>query len=196
MALRASRGPTDEEFAALVHAAWPSLYRTAVLLVRDHALAEDLVQTALAKTYARWSAIRDVGAARAYARRALVTTATSWFRRRSFHGERPTAELPEPDTDHDPRGPTGDRIDLLAALARLAPRQRAVVVLRYYDDLSVEETAELLGVTTGTVKSQTSAALGNLRRLLGDDVDLPDASAASLTAPTTRTTPTTGGHHG
>lgn len=190
MASRASRSPTDEQFAALVHTAWPSLYRTAVLLVRDHALAEDLVQTALAKTYAHWSGIRDVGAARAYARRAVVTTATSWFRRRSFRGERPTAELPEPDTESDPRGPTGDRIDLLAVLARLAPRQRAVVVLRYYDDLSVEETADLLGISTGTVKSQTSAALDNLRRLLGDGVELP------VPAPTGPTSLTTGGHHG
>ncbi|MDQ6526226.1 SigE family RNA polymerase sigma factor [Nocardioides sp. LHD-245] len=189
MAPRASRSPTDEQFAELVHAAWPSLYRTAVLLVHDHALAEDLVQTALARTYSRWSGIRDVGAARAYARRALVTTATSWFRRRSFRGERPTAELPEPDTDHDPRGPTGDRIDLMAVLAQLPPRQRAVVVLRYYDDLSVEETADLLGVSTGTVKSQTSAALGNLRRLLGDGVELPEPTPPHPSL-------TTGGHRG
>ncbi|MCR1781149.1 SigE family RNA polymerase sigma factor [Nocardioides carbamazepini] len=188
MASRASRSPTDEQFADLVHTAWPSLYRTAVLLVRDHALAEDLVQTALAKTYGNWSGIRDVGAARAYARRAVVTTATSWFRRRSFRGERPTAELPEPVAETDPRGATGDRIDLLAILAQLPPRQRAVVVLRYYDDLSVEETADLLGITSGTVKSQTSAALDNLRRLLGEGVDLPETIPGKPL--------TTGGHHG
>ncbi|GAA1507773.1 SigE family RNA polymerase sigma factor [Nocardioides humi] len=191
MPLLTSRGPTDEQFAELVHASWPSLYRTAVLLVRDHALAEDLVQTALAKTYSNWSGIRDVGAARGYARRALVTTATSWFRRRSFHGERPTAELPEPVTDHDPRGATGDRIDLLAVLAQLPPRQRAVVVLRFYDDLSVDDTAELLGISAGTVKSQTSAALAGLRRLLDADVDVsvphPDAPAIAAQGRARRT---------
>ncbi|GAA3660413.1 SigE family RNA polymerase sigma factor [Nocardioides ginsengisoli] len=176
MPLRPSRGPTDEEFAELVHAAWPALYRTAVLLVRDHALAEDLVQTALARTYGNWSGIRDVRAARGYARRALVTTATSWFRRRSFHGERPTAELPEMPTTTDAAGDSAERIDVLAALAQLPPRQRAVVVLRFYDDLSVDETADALGVSSGTVKSQTSAALTKLRALLGDDVDLGHAT--------------------
>ncbi len=173
MPLRNSRGPTDEEFAELVQVAWPSLYRTAVLLVRDHALAEDLVQTALARTYSNWSGIRDVGAARAYARKAMVSTSTSWFRRRSFKGEQPTAELPEPATPDDPHGRVGERIDLLGVLAQLPPRQRAVIVLRFYEDLSVEESAEMLGVTTGTVKSQTSAALATLRRLLGD-LDVTD----------------------
>ncbi|AJR18831.1 SigE family RNA polymerase sigma factor [Pimelobacter simplex] len=177
MPLHPSRGPTDEQFAELVHTAWPTLYRTAVLLVHDHALAEDLVQSALARTYARWSGIRDVGAARGYARRALVTTATSWFRRRSFHGERPTAELPEVATHRDLGGGTATRVDVLAALAQLPPRQRAVVVLRFYDDLSVAETADALGVSTGTVKSQTSAALDKLRVLLGDDVDLGHPAA-------------------
>lgn len=173
MPVIASRGPTEEEFVELVHAAWPALYRTAVLLVREHALAEDLVQTALARTYSHWHRIRDVGAAHAYARRALVNTATSTFRRRAFRGERPTAVLPERAAPGAGAGPD-ERIDVLAALARLAPKQRAVVVLRFYDDLSVQDTADALGVTTGTVKSQTSAALARLRVLLGDEVVLDE----------------------
>lgn len=179
MPVTASRGPTEEEFVELVHTAWPRLYRTAVLLVREHALAEDLVQTALARTYSHWHRIRDVGAAHAYARRALVNTATSTFRRRAFRGERPTAELPEQPAAGTGTGPE-ERMDVLAALARLAPKQRAVVVLRFYDDLSVQDTADALGVSTGTVKSQTSAALARLRVLLGDEVVLDEPTTAVL----------------
>ncbi|HVK27724.1 MAG TPA: SigE family RNA polymerase sigma factor [Nocardioides sp.] len=179
MPVTASRGPTEEEFVELVHAAWPSLYRTAVLLVREHALAEDLVQTALAKTYSHWHRIRDAGAARAYARRALVNTATSTFRRRAFRSERPTGVLPEPAAARPGTG-AEERIDILAALAQLAPKQRAVVVLRFYDDLSVQDTADALGVSTGTVKSQTSAALARLRALLGDEVDLDEPTTVAL----------------
>lgn len=185
-----SRGPTDEEFVELVHSAWPALYRTAVLLVRDHALAEDLVQTALAKTYSHWHRIRDTGAAHAYARRTLVNGSTSLFRRRSYRSERPTGEMPELGAvTRDP----GERIDVLAALAQLPPRQRAVVVLRFYDDLSVRQTAQALGISDGTVKSQTSDALARLRVLLGDAVELPGlaATTSSSTAATS-----TGGPHG
>lgn len=161
------RSPSDDEFTALVHASWPSLYRTAYLLVGDRGEAEDLVQTALAKTYASWSKVRDVAAAPGYARTTLVNTATSWFRRRSWNAESPHDVLPERP------GPVGDPDDrplLVAALATLAPRQRAVVVLRFYEDLSVAETARLLGVSDGTIKSQTSDALARLRTLLGDAV--------------------------
>lgn len=173
-------GATEEEFVELVHAAWPSLYRTAILLTGDHGLAEDLVQTALARTYARWGRLREPAAARGYARRALVNQTTSWYRRRSTRSERPTEVLPEPASDADTGRTVSDRLDVAVALAELAPRQRAVVVLRFYDDLSVQETADVLGVSTGTVKSQTSVALTRLRTLLGD-VEL--------------TTTATGGHH-
>ena len=162
------RPPADEEFTAFVAAAWPGLYRTAYLLLGDHGLAEDLVQTALAKTYASWGRVRHVEAASGYARTVLVNTATSWFRRRSWRRDLPTASLPEV-ADHvaDPT----HRPSVLAALAHLAPRQRAVIVLRFYDDLSVAETAEALGCTEGTVKSQTHDALRRLRTLLDDDLD-------------------------
>ena len=158
--------PTDVEFAELVEASWPGLYRTAYLLLGDHQLAEDLVQTALAKTYASWGKVREADAARGYARVVLANTAASWFRRRSWRNELPSAQLPDGVTDTEP----SDRPAVLAALGTLPPRQRAVVVLRFFDDLSVREVADALGISEGTVKSQTSAALDKLRRQLGDAV--------------------------
>lgn len=161
-----TRPPTDELFTELVAASWGSLYRTAYLLLGDRAEAEDLVQSALAQTYASWTKVRDVDAAPAYARTALHNTAASWFRKRSWRNERPTEELPEDVLETDP----SLRPTLLDALDRLAPRQRAVVVLRFYEDLSVADTARALQVAEGTVKSQTSEALARLRALLGDTV--------------------------
>lgn len=156
----------DEEFTEFVHVVWPGLYRTAYLMLGEHQLAEDLVQTSLAKTYASWRKVKEPDAAPAYARVVLANTAASWFRRRSWRNERPTEILPDPGVEHDPT----TRTAVVAALATLAPRQRAVVVLRYYDDLSVREVAHALGISEGTVKSQTSDALARLRTVLGDDV--------------------------
>ena len=161
------RPPSDPEFTELVHAVWPRLYRTAYLLLGEHAAAEDLVQDALARTYANWRGVRSLEAAPAYARTALVNTASSWFRKRSWHGERPTPDLPEAGYD-DPDGT--DRPALMRALAELPPRQRAVVVLRFYEDQGVAQVAAALGCSEGTVKSQTSDALAKLRLLLGDTV--------------------------
>jgi RNA polymerase sigma-70 factor (sigma-E family) len=159
--------PSDQEFAELVEAAWPGLYRTAYLLLGEHHLAEDLVQTSLAKTYASWGKVREPAAAAGYARVVLANTASSWFRRRSWRNERPAAELPEPPGGgHEP----SDRPAVVEALRTLPPRQRAVIVLRYYADLSVREVADALGISEGTVKSQTSHALSTLRIWLGDDV--------------------------
>jgi RNA polymerase sigma-70 factor (sigma-E family) len=165
--------PGDAEFTEFVHAAWPGLYRTAYLMLGEHQLAEDLVQSALAKTYASWRRVREPAAAPAYARAVLANTATSWFRRRSWRSERPTAVLPDRGVEHDP----STRPAVVDALATLAPRQRAVVVLRYYDDLSVREVAQALGISEGTVKSQTSDALARLRTVLGDDVVAPTEGA-------------------
>lgn len=160
------RPPSDGEFTEFVHASWASLYRTAYLMLGDRAEAEDLVQTSLAKTYASWSKVRAVEAAPAFARTVLINTAASWFRRKSWRNERPTETLPEVAVHHDP----SDRPALVDALAQLPSRQRAVVVLRYYEDLSVAQVASALGISDGTVKSQTSDALAKLRVLLGDVV--------------------------
>jgi RNA polymerase sigma-70 factor (sigma-E family) len=162
------RRPDDDEFTEFVHVVSRKLYRTAYLLLGDRAEAEDLVQTSLAKTYASWSSVRSVDAAPAYAHTVLLNTASSWFRKRSWRNERPTEELPDTGLEPD----LSVRPTLLAALETLPPRQRAVVVLRFYEDLTIARTAELLGCTEGTVKSQTFEAFAKLRELLGDAVVL------------------------
>jgi RNA polymerase sigma-70 factor (sigma-E family) len=135
------------------------LLRTAYLLTRDHALAEDLLQTALTKAWTAWRRIE--GDPEPYVRKVLVNTYASWWRRR-WTGERPTEQLPERSgasaiDDH------AERRDLWSALGRLPRRQQAAVVLRYYEGLSELETAELMGCSVGTVKSSTSRALARLR---------------------------------
>jgi RNA polymerase sigma-70 factor (sigma-E family) len=147
-------------FEEWVLARGDALHRTAFLLTRDHALAEDLVQTALAKAWPAWRRIRDDP--EPYVRRVLVNTYSSWWRRR-WTGEQPTAELPEGPAGTDHGDAVATRAGVLAALGALPRRQRAVVVLRYFEDLTEAQTAELLGISTGTVKSQAAKALARLR---------------------------------
>lgn len=154
----------EGDFTEFVQASWPGLYRTAFMLLADRGLAEDLAQTALTKTYTAWTRIENRSAARAYAHRTLLNTAASWFRKKGWRKEYPTAELPDTSDASD----VGTRSEIMEALAQLPPRQRAVVVLRFYEDMSVAETADVLGCSGGTVKSQTSEALSKLRTLLGD----------------------------
>ena len=146
-------------FDALVAARSPALLRTAYLLTGDHHRAQDLVQTALSRAYVRWGRLRSVNAGEAYVRRVIVTTAASSWRRK-WHREVPTEVLPD-------RPSPADDLDLRAgmrlALQRLPAAQRAVLVLRFYEDLSEAQTAELLGCSLGTVKSRTSRALAALR---------------------------------
>ena len=137
----------------------PALLRTAYLLTGDHGLAEDLLQTALAKCWFAWGRID--GPPEPYVRRALATTYATWWRRK-WRAERPTGVLPERPAE--PRHVLEDRDALWRALGALPRRQRAVVVLRYYEDLSEAETASALGVSVGTVKSQAARALATLRR--------------------------------
>ena len=170
--------PGDADFTDFVHASWAGLYRTAMLLVGDRELAEDLTQTALAKTYAAWPRIDHRAAAPAYARRTLVNTAASWFRKKGWRNELPTEQVPElAGTEVTEARDPSTRVAVMDALAQLPPRQRAVVVLRYYEDLSVEETADALGCSSGTVKSQTFEAFAKLRVLLGDAV-IPETLGA------------------
>lgn len=159
------------EFTDFAAAKQRSLLRAAYLMVGDEALAQDLVQEALTKTYVAWPRLRRTESAEAYARRAITTTAIGWFRRRGWTAERTTPAPPErPETGH------ADTVTrdawLWQALLRLPPRQRAAVVLRYYEDLTEAQTAEALGCAVGTVKSQVSAALRSLRTHLGEDAEV------------------------
>jgi RNA polymerase sigma-70 factor (sigma-E family) len=158
----------DQRFSDFVAARWPALVRTAYLLTGDRADAEDLVQASLAKTYAAWGRIRVPEAAEAYVRRTMATTHVSWWRR---HRGRvlSVAQPPEPPAP-DGVGPLETllaRSALWPHLGRLPRGQRAVIVLRYYEDLTEAQTADALGVSVGTVKSQTSRALAALRAALG-----------------------------
>lgn len=148
----------DASFEAFVAARGDALWCAAWLLTGDHQFAEDLVQTALAKSWRAWERVGPEGF-EAYVRRAMFTTWASWWRRK-WWGERPTGELP----DRGQVGPDTDRhADLITALATLPRGRRAVVVLRYFEDLTERETAEVLGISIGTVKSQNARALESLR---------------------------------
>jgi len=159
----------DREFREFVAVRAPALLRTAYLLTGDWGHAEDLVQTSLVKTYLALPRIRDLGVIEGYVRRVMINTSTSWWRRR-WRGEVPTGELPEPQVN--PFDGHAEREELWRQVLRLPPRQRAVLVLRYYEDLSEAETAHLLGISIGTVKSQASRALATLRARLSDDPSL------------------------
>ncbi len=143
------------------------LLRTARSLTNDPGDAEDLLQTALARTYLHWDRITDHGALDGYVRRALVNTRTSQWRRRRVD-EFPSETLPEPRgpgaAPADPAELQATRDAVWRAVLRLPDRQRAIVVLRYYEDLSEARTAEMLGVSVGTVKSALSRALVKLRK--------------------------------
>jgi len=149
-----------DDFTAFVASRSPRLARTAFLLTRDHGHAEDLLQTALAKSWLAWP--RIYGDPERYLRRVLVNTYTTWWRRK-WNDEAPAPALPETVSQPDIASAVAERDLLWHALGRLPRRQRAVLVLRFYEDLSIDETAELLGCTAGTVKSQTSKALATLR---------------------------------
>ncbi|MEH0973583.1 SigE family RNA polymerase sigma factor [Micromonospora sp. CPCC 205546] len=168
-----SRDPLEEEFRDFVAARSSALLRTAYLLSGDWATAEDLLQTALTKTYLAWRRLGGIEAIEPYARRVMINTSTSWWRRR-WHGERPTEVLPE-RAGVDEIEQQLDRDLLWRHLSALPSRQRAVLVLRFYEDMSEAQTAALLGISPGTVKSQTSRALGTLRRRMGAEaaLDLP-----------------------
>lgn len=143
------------------------LFRTAWLLTGDWHLAEDLVQETLGKVYRVWSRRARPDDPFAYARTALVHTYVT-HRRRRRSGERPTATLPEiavPPTD------VALRVTLIDALAQLEPKDRVVLVLRYWEDRSVEETATELGLSAGAVRSRSFRALDRLRSVLGDGAD-------------------------
>ncbi len=151
-------------FTSYVRARGPVLLRTARSLTANPSDAEDLLQTALTKTYLAWDGITDHRALDGYVRRALVNTRTSMWRKRRVD-EFACDELPEPEVapGPDPAEQQAVRDAMWRAIGKLPDRQRAMVVLRYYEDLSEAQTAELLGVSVGTVKSAVSRALVKLR---------------------------------
>jgi len=161
-------GPRDveDEFREFVTERSNALLRTAYLLAGDWATAEDLLQISLTKTFLAWKRLGHLEAVEPYTRKVLVNTATSWWRRR-WHGEKPTEVLPERVTA-DGLDERLERDALWRHVRELPARQRAVLVLRFYEDQSEAETARVLGVSVGTVKSQCSRALATLRRRLSE----------------------------
>lgn len=150
----------DADFVDFVQGRQLALLRFAYLLTSDHHTAEDLVQTALAKTYLSWDKLRDRGALDAYVRRIIVNENASLWRRAWRRNERSTDQLPESGTaDADPTS----RDAMWGVVQTLPPKQRAAVVLRYYEDLSEADTAAILGCSVGNVKSQTSRAIAAMR---------------------------------
>lgn len=154
-------GNADSEYREYVIARWAALVRTAYLLTGDEHLAEDLAQIALTKVYTAWRRIRRVDNIDAYVRRVMVNANTGRFRKRRV-AEHLSAAPPDAAT-YEPHASLAQRSVLMAELARLPSRQRAIVVLRFWDDLSEKQVASMLGCSVGTVKSQTSKALARLR---------------------------------
>jgi RNA polymerase sigma-70 factor (sigma-E family) len=160
-------GEDLEGFRAYASARRSDLRRTAYLICGDWYLADDLVQDALARLFVRWRRIRAKGDVDPYVRRMLVNGYLATHRRASRR-EVATTEVPDAPARAD--GDDGTRDLLLRALAELQPSQRTIVVLRYWDDLSVEQTAAVLGCSTGNVKSQAARGLSHLRAALSSVV--------------------------
>jgi RNA polymerase sigma-70 factor (sigma-E family) len=157
---------SDDHFVEFVQARSVALLRLAVLLTGDPHDGEDLLQTALVKAYRSWWRLRSPELAENYVRRILVTSVISW-RRRAAAREWATGRL----ADSQVAGPAAqvvDRVVMRQALRSLSPGQRAVLVLRFFEDLSEQQTADLLGCSVGTVKSQTARGLATLRHRMGD----------------------------
>jgi RNA polymerase sigma-70 factor (sigma-E family) len=159
----------DGEFREFMHARWPVMVRLAYGLTGDQGHAEDVTQAAFARAYASWPRVRRSGDPDAYVRQIVVNQNRNRFRKHRVP-ERLTDSLPESFVAGDTTGRYEDRSVLLAALRRLGPRQRAVIVLRYWMDLTEHETAAVLNCSVGTVKSQASRALATLRQ----DTELVD----------------------
>ena len=163
-------GDSEREFEAFVRSRGHALIRSAYLLTGDQHLAEDLVQSALARTYRVWRRHGIVDGPEAYTRKVMYHLQVSWWRRRRVR-ENLAATLPDLASATDPDVET--RLALRAALLLLPDRQRAVIVLRYFDDLTEAATAEALGLTLGAVKTHARRGLQRLRELVPDSVEAP-----------------------
>jgi RNA polymerase sigma-70 factor (sigma-E family) len=163
--------PTSiDEYEQFVRSRTPALLRSAYLLTADQHLAEDLVQAALARTHRAWPGLRETGNAEAYTRKVMYHLQVSWWRRRRVP-ERLMSAVPE-QRDGEFADRAAVRATLKQALLRLTPGQRAVLVARFFEDRSEADTAELLGVSVGTVKSQTARALHRIRAVAPELADL------------------------
>ncbi|WP_245687251.1 SigE family RNA polymerase sigma factor [Streptacidiphilus griseoplanus] len=157
----------EAEFRDFVRSRWQPLLRTAYLLTGDHGRAEELVQTALLRTHRHWRRIERSDAPEVYVRKVLVNLHNTWWRR-SRRPEQPTDALPErSDPGGDAYATYELRDELWRAVLELPPRMRAVLVLRYFEDLPEAEVAGILDCSLGSVKSQTSRGLERLRAALG-----------------------------
>jgi RNA polymerase sigma-70 factor (sigma-E family) len=159
---------TEQEFARFVQARWDQLVRTAYLLTGDRGRAEDLVQTTLVKVHRRWSHIASAESPYAYTRAALANESASWWRRRRVSETLGEIPLHADRAPGDAYAAYDTRDEIAQAVLALPPRMRAVVVLRYFDDLSEADTASALGMSVGSVKSQSSRGLDRLRAALRD----------------------------
>jgi RNA polymerase sigma-70 factor (sigma-E family) len=169
------RAQLDEEFRDFMHGRWPAMVRLAYALTGDQGHAEDVAQTAFARAYASWPKVRRTGSPEAYVRRIVINENLNRFRKHRV-AERLTGTLPDSGTGAlagslagslaaaDATRQYDDRSVLIAALQRLGPRQRAVIVLRFWLDLTEAEIAAALGCSVGTVKSQAARALATLRQ--------------------------------
>jgi RNA polymerase sigma-70 factor (sigma-E family) len=163
----------NADYTEFVRTRWAALFRTSHLLTGDAAEAEDVLQATLVKVYTQWRRVRRAEAPEAYVRRMLLNEMLSTRRtaaRRS--GRQHLVPLPAEPVLSDP----AERLDLWSRLQALPPRQRAVIVLRYYDDLSEAQIADTLGIAPGTVKSQASAALRALRAGYADPADADEVT--------------------
>jgi RNA polymerase sigma-70 factor (sigma-E family) len=156
-------GSGAEGFEEFFHATWPRLFRTTYAVAGDRASAEDALQAAYAKAFSSWRRVSAVEHPEAYVRRMAINEVLGTRRRPAFRRERYVDAEPDPAPSPEPT--LADRDAVWRAVSALPPRQRAVVVLRYYEDLSEAEIAEVLGCSRGTVKSQASDALTRLRAL-------------------------------
>jgi RNA polymerase sigma-70 factor (sigma-E family) len=153
-------------FEDFVRARSSSLLRTAFLLTgQNQAEAEDLLQIALERAYRHWRRISGLEQPELYVRRVLVNASADRRRRLARRPELPLPAVPEGPVTSDPVAAVADRDFLLRALAKLPPRQRAVLVLRYFDDMSESQTAQMLGCSLSTVKTQSARGLARLREV-------------------------------
>jgi RNA polymerase sigma-70 factor (sigma-E family) len=172
------RAEDEVEFAELVSAVSPRLIRTAYAICGDQGTAEDAVQAALISAYRSWKRVRAANSPEAYLRKMVVNQLLSWRRLKSWRMTTSMGIGAEPQqVSHESR--IVEHELMWAAVARLPARQRAVIVLRYYEGLTEAEIAETLGIRPGTVKSQSSAAIARLRTVLGEP-NLPVANEGVL----------------